>query len=34
MESSELPGLDALGLDDEAKHLFLAANARRVFDRD
>ena len=27
-----LEGLDALGLDEEAKTLFLAGNAQRVFD--
>ncbi|MEE8526065.1 MAG: amidohydrolase family protein, partial [Thermoanaerobaculia bacterium] len=26
-----LAGLDELGLDDEARHLFLAGNASRVF---
>jgi predicted TIM-barrel fold metal-dependent hydrolase len=26
-----LDGIDALGLDDEAKTMFLAENARRVF---
>jgi predicted TIM-barrel fold metal-dependent hydrolase len=29
--SQALEGLDALGLDDEVRHLFLADNARRVF---
>ena len=26
-----LTGLDALGLDDKVRHLFLETNARRVF---